>query len=98
MRLRRHYGLAAGDGGDDADLVAVFERGLAVLEETDVLLVDVDVDEAADLAFFIDEAFLDSGEAGLELVDGLADVGGVDFDQLLVVGQLAERGGDADFL
>ena len=28
----------------------------------------------------------------------LANRGGVDFDQLLVVGQLAERRGDADFL
>src|SRR5882757_3487428 len=55
MRLRRHYGLAAGDGGDDADFVAVLERGLAVLEEANVLLVDVDVDEAANLAFFIDQ-------------------------------------------
>jgi hypothetical protein len=90
--------LAAGDGGDDTDLVAVFERRLAVLEEADVLLVDIDVDEAAHLAFFIHEAFLDAGEARLQFDDRLADGGGVDFDQLLVVGQLAEWRGDSDFL
>ena len=89
--------LAAGDGGDDADFVAVFERRRAVLEEADVLLVDIDVDEAAHLAFFIHEAFLDAGEARLQFDERLADGGGVDFDKLLVVGQLAERRGDADF-
>jgi len=89
--------LAAGDGGDDADFVAVLERRLAVFEEADVLLVDIDVDEAAHLAFFIHETFLDAGEARLQFDDRLADGGGVDFDQILVVGQLAERRGDADF-
>ena len=82
---------------DDADFIAVFERRLAVFEEADVLLVDIDVHEAAHLAFFIHEAFLDAGEARLQFDERLADGGGVDFDQLLVVGQLAERRGDADF-
>jgi len=90
--------LAAGDGGDDADFVAVLERRLAVFEEADVLLVDIDVDEAAHLALVIHEAFLDAGEARLQFDDRLADGGGVDFDQLLVVGQLAERCWDSDFL
>src|SRR5262245_3146725 len=40
---------------DDADFVAVFERRLAVFEEADVFLVDIDVDEAAHLAFVIHE-------------------------------------------
>ena len=89
--------LASRDRRDDADFVAVFERRLAVFEEADVLLVDIDVDEAAHLAFFIHEAFLDAGEARLQFDERLADGGGVDFDELLVVGQLAERRGDADF-
>ena len=89
--------LASRDCRDDADFVAVLERRLAVFEEADVLLVDIDVDEAAHLAFFIHEAFLDAGEARLQFDERLADGGGVDFDQLLVVGQLAERRGDADF-
>ena len=36
---------AAGDGGDDADFVAVLEGGGEVVEEADVFAVDVDVDE-----------------------------------------------------
>jgi hypothetical protein len=41
-------GLAAGDSRDDADFVAVFDGGFLVLEEPDVLLVEIDVDEAPD--------------------------------------------------
>ena len=89
--------LASRNRRDDADLVAVFKRRLAVFEEADVLLVDIDVDKAAHLAFFIHEAFLDAGEARLQFDERLADGGGVNFDELLVVGQLAERRGDADF-
>src|SRR5271155_4829104 len=85
------------DRRDDADLITVLERRIAVFEEADVLLVDIDVDEAAHLAFFIHETFLDAGETRLQFDERLADGGGVDFDQLLVIGQLAERRGDADF-
>src|ERR1039457_3613319 len=82
---------------NDADFIAVFKHRLFVFEEADVLLVDIDVDEAAHLALVIHEAFLDAGEARLQFDERLADGGGVDFDQLLVVGQLAERRGDSDF-
>ena len=74
-----------------------FKRRLAVFQEADVLLVHIHVHEAAHLAFFIHEPFLDAGEARLQFDNRLADGGGVDFDQLLVVGQLAERRWDSDF-
>ena len=38
---------AAGDGGQHDDLVAVGELGVEAADEPDVLVVDVDVDEAA---------------------------------------------------
>ena len=57
--------LASRDRRDDADFVAVFERRLAIFEEADVLLVHIDVDESAHLAFFIHEAFLDAGKTRL---------------------------------
>ena len=91
-------GLASRDGRDDADFVAVFERGLRALEETDVFLVHIDVHEPADFAFFVHEPLGDAGVAGLQFGDRLANGGGVDFDQLLVVGQLAERRWDSNFL
>src|SRR5208282_6208898 len=50
---------AAGDGGNDADLVAVAQGGFLVLEEANVLLVDIDVDEAPQGAGLVGEAFLD---------------------------------------
>src|SRR5277367_2674727 len=59
---------AAGDGGDEHDLVAVLEGVGFAAEETDVLVVDVDVDEAAELAVF---AFDLGGERG----EGLVDIG-----------------------
>src|SRR5687768_7653919 len=40
--------LAAGNGGDDADFVAVFNRRLLILQETDVLFVHVNIHEASD--------------------------------------------------
>ena len=57
--------LAPGDGRNDADFVAVFERRFLVLEEADVLFVDVNVDEAADVAGFIDQTFLDARDSGI---------------------------------
>src|SRR5688572_2927038 len=88
--------LAAGDGRDDADFVAVFDRGLLVLQEADVLLVDVDVDEAADGTVFIKQAVLDAGVTGLQFRNEAANGGGADLDQFFVVGELAEGRGDSN--
>src|SRR5688500_20324159 len=57
---------ASGDGGHDGDDVGVLERGLLAFEEADVLLVDVDVDEAAELPAVVDEPLLEPGELALE--------------------------------
>src|SRR5258708_678446 len=59
---------AAGDGGDEHDFVAVLEGVGFAAEEANVFVVDVDVDEAAELAVF---AFDLGGERG----EGLVDVG-----------------------
>src|SRR5437879_3741668 len=59
---------APGDGGNDRDLVAVLERGLLRLEEPDVLLVDIDVDEAPELARLVHESFLQPGELAFQVV------------------------------
>ena len=49
------------DGRHDADFVAhLHGRGL-VLEKADVLAVDVDVDEAAEVALRIEQALADAG-------------------------------------
>src|ERR1017187_2107538 len=89
--------LAARNRRDDADFVTVFQRRFPVFQEADVFLVHINVHKTAHLALVIHEAFLDAGEARLQFDDRFADGGGVDFDQLLVVGQLAERCWDSDF-
>jgi hypothetical protein len=67
------------------------------LQEADVLFVNIDVDETADGAGFIDEALFDPGVTGLEFDDRAGDVIGVDLDEFFVVGQFAERCGDSYF-
>src|SRR5258706_10928852 len=56
---------AAGDGGDDADFVAVLELRLEPVKKAHVLVADVDVDEAPD-ALVVEQAIAHSGVLGLE--------------------------------
>src|SRR4029450_9043209 len=63
---------ASGDGGHDRQGGAGRRRGLGALEEADVLLVHVDIDEAAQLAAPVEEPLAQSREQASER---LADVG-----------------------
>ena len=72
---------SAGDGGDEHDLVAVLEGVGFAAEEADVFVVDVDVDEAAELAVFAFnlggeswECLVDVGEEAREIFGGRAEV------------------------
>ena len=85
----------AGDGGEHDDLVAVAERGLEAADEADVLVVDVDVDEAAQVAV-LDEATLDAGVVALEVVDQRGERRPAAVDGLGAVGVGAQDGGDTD--
>src|SRR3954471_20410076 len=71
---------ASGDRGDDAQLVAVLDGGLHAVEVADVLVVEVDVDELADLVALVVEAGLDAGVLGDEGVEHFFDGGAGDFD------------------
>ena len=97
LGLGRHgNSLTPGDGRDDADFVAVFERRFLVLEEADIFLIHIDIHEAAHATVLIQQPFLDAGIAGLQFVDGPADGVGGDFHNLFVVRELAERSWDTD--
>ena len=87
---------AAGDRGDDGDFVAFVEGGVEALEEADVFAVDEEVDEAAEFAAFVDEAFAHAGVGAFELFDegGEGCAFGTDFGD--VVGEVTEGGGDLD--
>src|SRR5262247_1103658 len=63
--------------GNDRHLVSLLERGLGALEEADVLLVDVDVDEAAQLAAVLHQPVPEPGVLALQHVDQVVNVGGV---------------------
>src|SRR5262249_25323929 len=88
--------IAASDGGDDRDLVAVLDRRLEVLEEADVLVVGEDVHEAAHLARVVADTFLGPGGLRLEVRDERADRGAARGDLFLPLRQLAERRRNAD--
>ena len=65
------------------------------VEEADVLVADVEVDEAAD-ALLVEEPVADAGVALLEILDDEGDGGAVRLHLVGAAGEGAERGGDAD--
>jgi hypothetical protein len=84
------------DGGNDAHLVPRFDGRLLVLEEADVFAIDVNVDETAQVALRVEEPFADAGVALVEAGEEFADGGALDLDDVEMVGQGPERGGDGD--
>src|SRR5699024_3495591 len=86
----------SGDRGDDGDLRPVGDLGLQSLLETHVLVTDVDVDEAADLAVLVEDAGADTGVVGLQVVDDLGKGVALGGDLGDVVGVGAQAGGHAD--
>ena len=64
----------AGNSGDDAYFAACLEGSGEVAEEADVFAVDVDVNEAADLAVVADDALLDPGESASSRSTGSSTV------------------------
>src|SRR5882757_10996239 len=83
----------AGDGGDEHDLVAVLEGVGFAAEEADVFVIDVDVNEAAELAVF---AFDLRGEGRECLVDVGEEAGKISrsgIELLAAVGVAGEGSG-----
>src|SRR5262249_33497942 len=65
--------LASRDRRHDRHLVAVLQRRLLGLEEADVLLVDVDIDEAAQLTRLVEQAVLQTWVLALDVADQAVD-------------------------
>ncbi len=89
--------LASGNGGNDAYIVTRLNWCVAVLEEPDVFLIDVHVDEPADLTGIIDKSIPDSRVAGLQFGYRACDRARFHLHQLGLVGQLAEWCWNANF-
>jgi hypothetical protein len=89
-------GLTSSDCRNDADLVAFLYRSGFFLEEADVLVVDEDIYEAANIAALVTDALEETGVAGVEVCEDFADVRAGGGDEFLLIGELAEGGWDAD--
>src|SRR5262245_50134191 len=69
---------APGDRGNDAHLVAASQRGAEVVQVSDVLVIEVNVDEAPHLAV-IEEALRDSRELIAQVAEQVLNRGAVRF-------------------
>src|SRR5690606_9418076 len=85
----------AGDRRHDRDLVVGVDLGVEAVDVADVLVVDVDVDEAAHLGA-VEQLLLQPGVGLGQVAEHLADRVTAGLDLGLAVGVLAEHGGDAD--
>src|ERR1700674_4335237 len=86
---------ASGHGGADRDLVLRLNLRPQPRAEPHVLVVQVHVDELTKLAFFIEQAVLESGIARVERLDGGGEVARLDIDGGLPVRQTAQRTRDS---
>src|ERR1700761_1136569 len=90
-------GAAAGDGGHDADGVAVFGGSGVFREVADVFVVEVDIDEAAEFSIFSEEVFAQIAELRCEAAECFADGSSADFGGVALAGVNPERGWNHDF-
>src|SRR5690348_4409542 len=70
----------SGDRRDDRNLVPLPQLRLQAGAEPNILIVEVDVDELAQLAALIKQAVLEAWIAGVERLDGRAEVGAAHLD------------------
>src|SRR5512132_1361460 len=89
--------LSPGHGREDGDHVAVGQLGVQGAQEPDVLVVDVDVDEAVQGAVAGQQRPGDPGVAPVQVADQVADGVAVGGHGLLAAGVLAQDRRDADF-
>src|SRR6266852_755858 len=76
--------LASGHGGNDAQLVAVLDLRREVVEVADVLVIEVDVDEASHLAV-VEDTLADAGTALAQVVERVLHGLAGDFDDRLAL-------------
>src|SRR5437867_1592953 len=68
---------SAGNRWNDGDVVAILDLGVELIKEPDVVAVEVDVDEAAQVALAVEQPLAHPGMARFQVVDhGLDGVAG----------------------
>jgi hypothetical protein len=69
MMISQRKLASAGNCRDDGNIIAFFKNGLQILQKTDVIAIDINVDEATYLSRFIANPFLDTREILLQIFD-----------------------------
>src|ERR1035437_8277125 len=87
----------SGDGGDQRERVGVGRRGGVLAEVADVFVVEVDVDEASQFAFIVEDLLAQIGVLGDERGEHFAHGGAGDGDGILLRGELPQRRRDQYF-
>src|SRR5713101_4517142 len=86
----------SGNRRNQEHAIAFFERAGFAAEETDVLIVEIDVEELAKLAAVVADVASDGREASREFVQGVGDCAGARVNFLRTVGEATEGSGDFD--
>src|SRR5262245_49124195 len=85
--------VTAGDGGDDVELVRIFEfRLFLLLQIANVLVVEIDVHESAQLAFVGEKMTAQIVKDGDKFLQGITDGATADLHHRLLIGILSKRG------
>jgi len=92
----RRKDLTSGDRWNDADLVAFLHGSGFFLQEADVLVVNEDVHEAANISVLVAYTLEESGVAGVKVCKDFADIRAGGGDEFLFISELAEGGWDTD--
>ena len=69
---------------------------MLLLKEAHVLVVEEDIHEAADFSLLVHNALGEAGIGSVKFVENVTEGGARYGNLLLIVGELPERGGDAD--
>src|SRR5579864_3014950 len=87
-------GRPARDGRYDADCVSVLGARIFLFEEADVLVVQIDVHEAANFSLVREEVLSQLGKTRCQAAERLSHGGRVTFDAGLLSSELAKRRGN----
>src|ERR1700682_1543276 len=85
----------SGDGRHDRDLVLLLNRGPESSPKPNVFVVQIDVDEPTKLALLVEQPVPEAWIAGVQGSDRRGEVGALDVNGHLAVGQTAEWAWDA---
>ena len=88
---------ASCDARHDGESLAPFQAGRVILQVADVLIVDIYVDEAAQLALIIEQILLNVGILLGQMAQGIGHGRAAHFYRFFLAGELAQGGRDQDF-